>query len=1115
MADAGKITIYPSALARDAALDARAAVQGGAAWAEDDLTFQQWLQRLDRALPRSGDTIPQELSEPARLALLREVWLACAARDGTLPASWREPARGALEALARLVAAWKGAGLRPDDARRAADALEPPAVHLAATLRPLAAIWSAYEDALGAAWTDREGWQQEVLARLRAASSLPNGLAGAKAEILVQDTLRLPPFHRAVWTRLIELGARVWVRPAVDANNPQPTVGALVSLLPAEGPLREAYEPAEAKPAPKKLERWVAPTPYAETYEIGRRVKAWLEAGAAQAHEIAVVFRDLGPYSQFLADVFRRLGVPYYERRGEPLRFQPLVRVALTALEAVRDGLDAESVFRFLCAGPVDAAALAGEREPLDPFALRALAQDARVGRLYGADRHRAAEVWTRKLDAYEAYRTGAGKKIDSRAVRALKSIVRKLESLGAPRTRSKFVEAWRTFWKDAGLAAGGVPNEARDAASLRNFYAALDACAEGPGARTERLKLEEFAELFESVLGGENLTLEGNDRAGGVRVLNLYDLRGLNFKKVILSGLMEAHFPTLPGADALLGGGIALPLRRAFARAAPQAGPLAGIEPRLREEAYEDERALLALAWRAAAGGELWLTRSKTDADGKPAGASVFWDEDAFREIKEEPAASVRPAPPLPRCVLPEEAELRTAWILGGGGSGTGREAERASAAALAQPPAGRLRTLVARAQIEHRRRTFFDAKAPELTHDASNAQVAAGAFDGDVGLDAPEAAGMLARRWLSEAGANQVQPMAPTAIETLARCGFRFLSERLYGARDREEPEEELSPLARGSLWHTVLQRFYEAELQAARDAGGYVAILDPARRVAYLNRLETLAREACAEAEADHFTGQPGLWKLQRTQLEAGLGVWLEHEFAELQRGGSDAYRPAFVEFAFGPKRSDARGPMHGEAVEVRIPDPGGPRTLLLEGRFDRLDLCVDDPRSRVPLVRGLRLVDYKTGRGAYLRDALQAEALEALLNAQLPVYLAAAVQFLRSEVAAQKLRVDWDALWERSTAAYYALGDLPEARRAGKSALLAPKAWPGDSLRAFVDGAEGTEALLFEAVRARVAEALSGRFAVRPLECGGTHCAARFACRYREVPGAADSPAAGEG
>jgi hypothetical protein len=1080
------LALYGSGLARDAALETlRAAAPHAAVWTGGHLTFAQFFARLDRALPPGRGAARRTVEGAARHALLEEAWRAASGRSPIRP----QPTRHGLEALGRLIAAWKGAGVGPEAAQRAARG--PAGSGRSAGLSFAARAYAEYERRLGPSWTDREGWERAVLARLRAGRHVPPAVLEAGRPVRVAGLFRLIPARRELLESLRQAGHPVEIVPPIPLEG-------FAGLRASFGTLADALTPAPRADACGVI-RLEAPTPYAEVYGIGRRVRAWIEVDRVAPERIAVAFRDLGAYSQFLADVFRRLNIPYYERRGEPLAFQPLARVALSAVDAVRKGLEREPLFRFLASGPVDVAGLAGLPQAPPAYELHRLALAARMDRFFEAKTGDPAEVWRARLRAYaQASETSGQPGAAGEAARArvaadiLGRVVERLRDAGADRTRAGFAQAWRELWRQAGLSpsAARTPREAETLAALD---AALEDAAAGPNAERRTVGLDEFASALETAIADRAVRGAGHERAGGVRVLNLYDLQGLRFERLAVSGLNARLFPALPGPDLLLGNVDIIELRRALA--GPDAGlPLAGLEPRTPQETTEEERALWELARRAARGG-LLVSRSRLGYDGRPAAPSIFWQE--LGGADPDPADAVRPAPELEQCHTGEEAELRAAWILGGGRGSDDEQAAReaALAAVLVTPePPGRLAELLRRACVEGERDEFFAEVAKETDGDEEPAKRVAdrtGPYDGAIAPAAPEQADERGRSILHALG-SAARGLAPTVIERLADCPFRFLAERVYRVSEREEAEPDLSPRDRGSLWHAVLAAFYRELLEEAHAAGRAVVDLRPERGKEYEDRLQRAAGAELDAAPGQHFTGHPGLWGLQREQLKEGLRAWLVHELRMARE--QPCFRPACVEFRFGPE------PLaHAPPVVVEL--GAGRDPLILCGQFDRLDLLVADPAAERPLVRGLRLVDYKTGNRESLKQLVKMDALKSLSNAQLPVYLAAAVQYLKRQERDAGWRVDWDELWRSANAAYYSLRKLPALNRSGDTALVECPEWPLP-LKEFLDSTQ--DGSLSHLVRERLGLLFQGRFPVAPLKCGGVSCPARFFCRYRELP-----------
>ena len=195
--------------------------------------------------------------------------------------------------------------------------------------------------------------------------------------------------------------------------------------------------------------------------------------------------------------------------------------------------------------------------------------------------------------------------------------------------------------------------------------------------------------------------------------------------------------------------------------------------------------------------------------------------------------------------------------------------------------------------------------------------------------------------------------------------------------------------------------------------------------------------------------------------------------------------------------------------GEAAELAVPLHGGtePAHLRIRGRMDRLDLRCEFKDGK-PLVTGLRILDYKLSQSDY-KEKCAAEAMSALVSAQLPVYLCAAVEHLRTLEDAGEIALDLPRIWSESRAGYYVLRETPQARRRGRLPLLEVHEWPlQNDLEAFLDldAADGSGGF-FALLREKFESALRGRFEVHPLACAGTHCPARRTCRFQAIPSSA--------
>ncbi|HSN68362.1 MAG TPA: PD-(D/E)XK nuclease family protein, partial [Thermoanaerobaculia bacterium] len=245
-------------------------------------------------------------------------------------------------------------------------------------------------------------------------------------------------------------------------------------------------------------------------------------------------------------------------------------------------------------------------------------------------------------------------------------------------------------------------------------------------------------------------------------------------------------------------------------------------------------------------------------------------------------------------------------------------------------------------------------------------------GAFDGFLAADANLAAAIDAK----------LGALSPGRLETFGHCPHRFLLQTILGIETIDEPEIELELTMRkkGTLDHTILERFYrdlpEAEIERAE---GIVALpLDLQRR------LERLVTEEFDAYDARYPAPSPLLRRIERRMVLRSLEEFLVADLNDLAETG---FRPWRFETTFG--RTDHGG--EPEFPAARIPIAG--RELVLRGRIDRIDRTRDGARIRV--------VDYKLG--GYRFDKLE-RSVERGQLLQLALYGLAAVDLLGVPVSA---------------------------------------------------------------------------------------------------------------
>ncbi|MEJ2483936.1 MAG: PD-(D/E)XK nuclease family protein [Gemmatimonadota bacterium] len=186
---------------------------------------------------------------------------------------------------------------------------------------------------------------------------------------------------------------------------------------------------------------------------------------------------------------------------------------------------------------------------------------------------------------------------------------------------------------------------------------------------------------------------------------------------------------------------------------------------------------------------------------------------------------------------------------------------------------------------------------------------------------------------------------------LEQYGRRPFDYFLDRVLGVRASEEVEDTTSPASRGSLAHTILERFFR-RLEGATPE----TLTDEA-----LDLFERVAVEALDEAEAaeGQWLGEPALWRVTREQIVESLRAFLERELPRLAKDGS---WPVRLEFAFGEDEGD-RFELQG--TDLR----GREQRMRVRGRIDRVDAKPGKEGAE------LRVLDYKWGgypRAAGYRD-----------------------------------------------------------------------------------------------------------------------------------------------
>jgi ATP-dependent helicase/nuclease subunit B len=689
-------------------------------------------------------------------------------------------------------------------------------------------------------------------------------------------------------------------REAEDLSRPGGAGTALGAALDA------LFDPA-APPAP------AAPGKVALISASGARDEAWaaakeaarLAAAGTPLSEIAVIARVLEPYRAPLAEAFAAEGLPLDLACGEPILRQPLAKAALDLLTLRRRDFPARGV-EDLIGSPYFAAA---EPERVALWRRLIAALGVRAGWLQWRGKLEPRARGPFELQPRRVAEGLAGFAVPAADVAALWEFLSGArDSLGGPPCAwsKRADEARALIGANIGAPRGASPAEADAARAVADALSEL-AAFDRLGAPCS---WDAFLDAFEDKLA--RATRPAGAGTLGVRALDAMDARGQRFDAVILIGLKEKLFPRQVAED---------PILRDSARAALRHP--AGYWIARKAAGHEEERLLFYLA-AASARARLVLVHPRSDEAGKAEVPSTY-----LRELCR--AAALPPPGESDEGRVPRPPAERLRWAAG---RLTPREAALACALDGGEPPAALEEAGVpARALAEgFRLAARLNARGP------------AGPFDG------------LVRPPLEELEAWRRSGLSPSALDDFAKCPFRFFASRVLGLGEREEASErgELSPQARGQVYHAALERFYRTLPEAAWSGRGDA----PAH-------LDAVLGDAFRDNDWRALGLYPLLWEAARLEMSAHLHSFVAWDFARLRAGG------------FRPRLQEAS--LRGE------PEGGAPGGVPWRGVVDRVDA---DGESRT-----FRVADYKTRRSGAWRKGLPQLAASGESH-QIPFYAALA-------------------------------------------------------------------------------------------------------------------------
>ena len=230
---------------------------------------------------------------------------------------------------------------------------------------------------------------------------------------------------------------------------------------------------------------------------------------------------------------------------------------------------------------------------------------------------------------------------------------------------------------------------------------------------------------------------------------------------------------------------------------------------------------------------------------------------------------------------------------------------------------------------------------------------------FEGELseGLKDADAAG-----WLK----HIVSVLSASQLEKFWNCPFQWFASRVLELKRTEEPDilREYDPMLRGSLIHSILEKFYRTEKKAGR--------IESLTENDW-PRLQEFAQTQFAEFESQQPVGLYMLWLREKNSI-----LELLHRFYIDDITNWNGFMPHRFEWRFG--RED-------DQVKLSISDKAA---LYFHGAIDRID---QHPDGRI------RILDYKSGKN---NRKLKADNLLEQRALQLHIYWIAAEILLHQKV-----------------------------------------------------------------------------------------------------------------
>jgi len=509
-----------------------------------------------------------------------------------------------------------------------------------------------------------------------------------------------------------------------------------------------------------------------------------------------------------------------------------------------------------------------------------------------------------------------------------------------------------------------------RDIASLKKFGDILDELnnvAKQLVLDDETITYGYFRNLLMKFMEG-GFILSGREFVHGVKVLNLYESRGLTFDYLFLGGLIEDSSTSKMWQD---------PLFKDDEKA--QFNHMVGKKVfLLMEEKYEEEPLLFYLGLSCAQK-RLYLSCSQVDVKGRTVLPSLYLDE-VMRLVDKKNGFATGTShgfivPQLKECFEKEEIENRLSFNIWKASLSDGEkvddnviEEEVLTASLFNQLIAheqfrNSFKKIFRCAEIERIREQFF------LEENVVSRKNKASIW---TGLITNEEIRKELKEFFEE---GKGRFWSPTHFESYVSCPFGFFLKRLLKVLPLKVPEEEIEIVDEGNLIHKVLERFFKARKEEE--------LLPVTGSEEEKDFIKKVAVEIYQQWEEREYIGDRDLWEIRKKRLDPLWDRFIEEE----SKYRNEGFLPVYFEFLIGNFFGDEGDRDMSPLVVIGYDR----KEILVGGKVDRVDIGPDK----------IRVIDYKnSGNEQFYRDLLKEEKM-GVQSFQIPVYLAALKEFMSEQ------------------------------------------------------------------------------------------------------------------